>query len=110
MLTPDVLKYQYEIPFVVWCSDKYKLSHPAVMEKLRNASRRPVMSDNLCHLLFYLGGVKTKYYRPERDYISSDYKPCRRIVNDIADYDSIRWGKKSDRVINYNKVGRMTGH
>lgn len=92
-LTKEMLKYQYEIPFMVWCSDKYQKKHPDIVEAIRQAVNRPVMSDDICHLMFHLGGIKTKYYKSERDYISADFRPCKRIVNDTADYDSLRWGK-----------------
>ena len=46
-------------------------------------------------MLFHLGGVKTPYYKPDRDIIGDQFKPRRRIVegkDDFVrvDFDSIR--------------------
>ena len=92
-MTKEAVKFQYEIPFVVWCSDKYKNNHPDIVESIRQSVNRPIMSDDVCHLMFHLGGIKTKYYKPERDYISTDFKPYKRILKGVVDYDSLRWRK-----------------
>lgn len=89
------LKYVHEVPFVVWCSERFKATHPDVVRQIAMATHRPFTTDNLCHLLFHLGGLQTKYYKPERDIISEQFKPYRRIVegkNDYlrVDFDSIR--------------------
>lgn len=82
------LKYQFEVPFVIWCSDKYKALHPDIIRRIKASLNRPFMTDNTCHLLFDLAGLKTIYYRPERDLISRKFKPSRRIVNNNTDFDA----------------------
>ena len=82
------LKYQFEVPFVIWCSDKYKALHPDIIRRIKVSLNRPFMTDNTCHLLFDLAGLKTIYYRPERDLISRKFKPSRRIVNNNTDFDA----------------------
>ena len=47
------------------------------------------MTDNVCQLLFDLGGVNTSYYKPERNIISPNYKTRPRIVYGKFDYDAI---------------------
>lgn len=47
------------------------------------------MTDNTCQLLFDLAGLKTIYYRPEHDLISSKFRASKRIVNDNIDYDAV---------------------
>jgi len=83
------LKYQFEVPFVIWCSDKYKALHPDVIHRIKASLNRPFMTDNTCHLLFDLAGLKTIYYRPERDLISTKFKPSKRIVNNNTDFDAV---------------------
>ena len=72
------IPYFYEIPFMIWCSDKYKVQHGDIVEVIRNSVDRPLMSDNLCHLLMRLGGVKSIYYHKNRDVLSPQYQcpPC----------------------------------
>ena len=83
------LRYQFEVPFVIWCSEKYKAFHPDVIQRIKASLNRPFMTDNTCHLLFDLSGIKTTYYRPERDPISPKFKPSKRIVNNNTDFDAV---------------------
>lgn len=90
------LKYQFEVPFVIWCSDKYRALHPDVVRRIKASLNRPFMTDNTCHLLFDLAGLKTIYYRPERDLISPKFKPSKRIVQNNIDFDAVmsnKWEK-----------------
>ncbi len=80
----------YEVPFFVWCSEKYIEQYPDVVKSIRDSFAKPLMSDNLCHLLFRLGGVKTKYYNATRDVLSEDYKCPPRIVAGNVNYDGKR--------------------
>ena len=66
--------YFYEIPFMIWCSDKYVKQHPDIVESIRKSVDKPLMSDNLCHLLMRLGGVKSIYYHENRDVLSPQYQ------------------------------------
>lgn len=85
----QVLRFQYMVPFMVWCSDKYASAHPDRIELLRNATSRPAMLDNVCQLLFHLSGLQTPYYHQERDVLSPDYKCPKRIINEDVDGDSL---------------------
>lgn len=67
-------RQSYEIPFMVWCSDKYKKQHGDIVNSIRESVDKPLMSDNLCHLLMRLGGVKSVYYHEDRDVLSPHYK------------------------------------
>lgn len=87
------LRYQFEVPFVIWCSDKYKALHPDVVRRIKASLNRPFMTDNTCHLLFDLAGLKTIYYRPERDLISPKFKPSKRIVQNNIDFDAVMSNK-----------------
>lgn len=88
-LSANKLKYQYDIPFVLWCSDSYKNKHPEIVENIKNAIDRPFMSDNLCHMLFKVGGINTTYYRDTLDLLSPAYRCYRRLIHG-QDYDRIR--------------------
>lgn len=67
-------RQSYEIPFMVWCSDKYKKQHGDIVNSIKNSVDQPLMSDNLCHLLMRLGGVKSIYYHENRDVLSPQYQ------------------------------------
>ena len=85
----DKIKYLYQIPFMIWCSDSYIHNNPNHMRHIESAKDRPFMIDNLCHMLFDLGGIKTRYYNAERNILSPIFKPKSRIIANRIDYDSI---------------------
>ena len=85
------LKYQNDIPFMIWCSDTYKQRHPDVVANIKSALDKPFMIDNACQVLFHLAQISTPYYKPERDLISEKFKPIKRKVYFKYDYDSRRW-------------------
>lgn len=84
----QALRYQYRVPFVVWCSEAYKAQHPDIIGQLNSSTERPLMIDNICHLLFHLTSLKTPYYQSRRDILSDDYHCPPRLVNDQVVFDS----------------------
>ena len=88
------LRHIHNIPFMVWCSDIYLARHPEMRSSLAEASHRPFSIDNLCHILFHLGGLQTPYYLADRDVLSPQFRPRPRLVegkDDFvkADYDAV---------------------
>lgn len=81
------MHWQYDVPFMAWCSDSYIKSHPEEINALSSCVRRPFMLDNVCQIVFHLSGLKTHYYKPERDVLSPYYKCNKRIINDKINYD-----------------------
>lgn len=88
-LTKEKLKYQYEIPFMIWCSEKYKNYHSQHLQAFYEAADKPFSSDHLSHLILGLAGIETPYYRKERDMLSPDYKCSKRVIDKIYDFDEI---------------------
>lgn len=90
-LTSNKLKFQYEIPFMIWCSDIYKERYPNTIEKIKKALNYPLISDNLCNLLFNIGGINTPYYRESLDIISPNYQCKKRFIDQDFCYENIRY-------------------
>lgn len=93
-MTKGWLKHVHNIPFLIWCSDKYINNHKATINSIKNAIDRPFMTDNLCQLMFHLGEIRSDYYIPERDLISDQFKPRKRLIEDMSnnkkyDYDEL---------------------
>lgn len=84
-MSKDVVKYQFDIPFMVWCSDRYKAKYPERVKAIRAALNKPMPSDITCNMLFHLAGMKTRYYRPRLDILNKAYKCPKRIINDKWD-------------------------
>lgn len=95
--TPELLKYQYEIPFMIWCSNKYKESHPVVVSNILLAKDKPFMNDNVSQILMGLARMNTHYYNPKRDLISPQYEPySHRNVQNVINYERIRYGSEQN--------------
>ena len=86
----NLVHYQFEVPFIVWCSDTYRKLHPTIMEDLRNATNRPFMTDNVAHVMFRLAGIKTPCYIADRDLTSPSFRARKRVLDSPErkyDYD-----------------------
>ena len=69
----EMRRYQYQVPFVVWCSDQYKEHHPEDVQRICQAVDKPYNIDDLCQMVFRLAGVRTPFYRERHDPLSEKY-------------------------------------
>lgn len=92
-MSPNQLRYQFEIPFIIWCSNSYIERHPTIIKQMKKSLKRPFTTDLLPNLMLRLGEINTTYYHPDRDLISPEFIPRRRIVQYTFNYDSIMGGR-----------------
>lgn len=86
---------EFEIPFWIWASEKYRQTHPYGWEAVKRYCHRPYMTDLLPHTLMFLGGIHTKDYRKEYDVLSSAYNEKRpRLLKNSVDYNGLRPNEK----------------
>ncbi len=85
----DVLRCQYEVPFIIWCSDIFIKNNKRLVEDIKNSINKPFSIENVCHLLFKIGNIKTNNYISNRCILDNNYKYSHRIINDNIDYDEI---------------------
>ena len=86
----SILQNEYDIPFWIWCSKLYQENHPQILQQIKNAQNRPFMTDDIPHLLLYLGGIKCQEYQEKKNLINPNYDINRkRLLNGEVDYDSI---------------------
>lgn len=91
----DLARYEFEIPFWVYCSKKYVANHPEVFREIKAAKNRRFMTDALPHMLLYLAGIHTKDYHAEYNILSSKYDEKRpRLLKNTTDYDKLVEAKK----------------
>uniref|UniRef100_A0AB33IVJ2 Phosphoethanolamine transferase CptA n=1 Tax=Prevotella sp. GTC17253 TaxID=3236793 RepID=A0AB33IVJ2_9BACT len=84
-------KYEFEIPFWIYCSPRYAHQHPEIYREIVAARNRKYMTDALPHLLLYLAGIHTPYYQAAYNVLSPQYDESRkRILKNTADYDLLR--------------------
>ena len=87
----DLAKYEFEIPFWIYCSHTYAVRHPEIYHQIIQAKDRRLMTDALPHLLLYLAGISAPAYHEEYNILSPDYDELRpRILKSSADYDKLR--------------------
>lgn len=71
-------KYQYEVPFMIWCSDKYKQKYPSIVDDIQKSINKPFRTDDICQVLFHIAQLHTSYYREQYDVLSTEYIPLRK--------------------------------
>jgi heptose-I-phosphate ethanolaminephosphotransferase len=81
-ITWNYLECQFQIPFIIWCSNRYRQIYPNMIDNIKAAVNKPFMTDNLCQLFFNIGGIKTAYYHKERDLLSPYYIPKDRLIKE----------------------------
>lgn len=84
----QAIRCQYEIPLLLWCSERYMSTHAAEVAAIRGALDRPATADDCCHMLFSLAGISTPFYSSRHDVLSPEYSPGRRILQGYIDYDA----------------------
>lgn len=90
LMTPEIARYQYEIPLLFYVSDSYKRLHPDLVSDIQMAQHRPFIATMLPFALFHLAGIVQRDYRPELDFLSPHYNTHpKRIIREDVDYDAL---------------------
>lgn len=69
--SPAMVESQYHVPMWIWTSPVYREKHPAMVQKIRQASHRPFKVDDMPHLILDLAGVNCHYFNPHRSLITT---------------------------------------
>lgn len=83
----DALYYQYQIPFIIWCSDSFIDKYPQKVKAIKQSINKPFMIDNLCQMVLGIADVKCSVYIPQRDVLNDSYMCRKRLVNGILNYE-----------------------
>lgn len=74
---------------MMWMSDTFIKNHKDVYDKAVANKHIPIITDDVSHTILSLGGIKTSWYNPQRDFLNNKYNRAkRRIVLNSIDYDS----------------------
>lgn len=89
-ITARLAREEFDIPFWIWCSHKYMVSHPSVYADIVKAKDRRFMTDAVPHLLLYLAGISSPSYREDLNLIGEKYNENRpRILKNTTNYDEL---------------------
>lgn len=81
---------EFEIPFWIWASDEYRMTHPYGWKAIQEYRHRPLMTDALPHTLLFLGGIHSNYYRKDYDVLNAEYNTKRpRVLKMTIDYNHL---------------------
>lgn len=81
---------EFEIPFWIWASDEYRMTHPYGWKAIQEYRHRPLMTDALPHTLLFLGGIHSNYYRKDYDVLNAEYNTQRpRVLKMTTDYNHL---------------------
>ena len=96
IVTPERAKYQFEIPFMIWMSNKYKQNRPDMVARIERSVDRPYMIDDLPHLMLDLAGIECEWFDPTRSVINDKFNTKRKrlLLDSKQDYDEIMKGAK----------------
>lgn len=85
----ECLRCQFDIPFIIYTSPLYQQNHPEILKEIHNAVDRPFMTDDLPHLLLYLAGIHTSWYKSSHNLLAPDFDINRRriVSHSFIDYD-----------------------
>lgn len=90
---PMSYHYQIDVPFFIYATDKYKENHPKIVRQIEHAINRPFMTDDICHLLFYLGDIHTGWFDKTKCLIHDSYNIHQPRVLRNGDNYGIMTGK-----------------
>ncbi len=84
----SVPKVNVEIPFIVWCSNTYKINYSKKYNQIIRNKNMPYVSDDLFHSLIDLNMIQTNYLDSTRSIFHREFNYKRkRILCDGNDYD-----------------------
>lgn len=85
------LKYQIEIPFMIWMSDEYREKHSDLYKRICEVKDRPFITNRLSHTVLDIVGIKDTIFNPRKSVINEKYdSKSPRIVLKSLNYDEIR--------------------
>ena len=89
-MTPEIAKYQYEIPLLFYVSDSFKANHPDLVDEIQAARHKPFMATLLPFALFHLAGISHSDYKSSLDILSPEYdEGYPRIIREDVYYDEL---------------------
>jgi heptose-I-phosphate ethanolaminephosphotransferase len=87
-------KPMYDIPFIVWLSDEYKINIP---DNLVFDLNRKYMTDDLIYSIADISNVGYDEYDPERSLFDRRFKLRKRIIYHNLDYDLLFAKEETDQ-------------
>ncbi len=78
----------YEIPFIIWTSEKLRKKYPAFDSLPKNYLTRKYMLDDLIHSFSDLSKIRFDQFQPERSIFNERFLYRKRMLNSRVNYDN----------------------
>ncbi|MBQ0049240.1 MAG: sulfatase-like hydrolase/transferase [Bacteroidales bacterium] len=72
--SPSPSYWQLHVPLIAWTSKEYTAAYPERVQAIHKNRRLAVQNDCIFHTLLTLGGIQTKYAKPELSIASPQFK------------------------------------
>ncbi len=93
--SPQIMWAEFEVPLEIFFTPALMEKRPQLVEAVRAAQNKPCSIDDLGHTLINMAGIECKYYNPQRDILSPQFKQKKRYVKNLSvTYDEIMKRKK----------------
>jgi Predicted membrane-associated, metal-dependent hydrolase len=70
-----------EVPFIIYTNNAYASTYPDMIQHLKSAEDYPISTANIIYSLMTLTGTTYPLYNPKNDFLSSQYEPHHRNVD-----------------------------
>ena len=100
----ESIRILFEVPVMIWVSDKFKELYPEDVERLRKNTHKAIYNSDLSHTILDLAGIETESFRPDLSLLrDGDGRTDRRILQNNFEYDANRDKVRSIRM-RYEKI------
>lgn len=94
-----ITRFMLEIPFIVYVSDEFRAKHPEIYARIKNATKKPFMIDDLIHALIDIAGFEILGFEPQRSLFNAEFNANRkRFVGKKAEINYDETLKNQPRV------------
>lgn len=88
--SPD-LRYQIRVPFLIFVSDSFKLTHEDLCHQFKASQHKPIITDDISHVILNSASIQSLYFSPERCFTNPNYKEKKpRMVLHSIDYNQFQ--------------------
>lgn len=70
---PDDIKYQIEVPFMIWMSESYKLANPSIVKNIIDNKNVAYVTDDVAHTILDMAGITCAHFQSERSVASNNF-------------------------------------
>lgn len=89
-ITRNIAKYEFEIPFWIYTTKMFRKRHTEIYNQIVSSQNKPGTTDDLGHMLIYLGGISCPDYDEKNNILSPCYNTTkRRLLRNNVDYDKL---------------------